>query len=166
MVIINYGGNMEKIKNKVKQNIVKGKSEKTLTENLDIKENKELIKVQKKTETEPVVKITASEEALVETTVLDLLDEALSDKVLPENKVEAEVSPVKRKRKASGGSNRNCQISQYTMSGKLIRTFPSIKDAVMAMEITEKTILEYINGKRYQTGGYMWGYERDCLNLR
>lgn len=54
-------------------------------------------------------------------------------------------------------------VSQYTMDGKYIRTFPSINDAVAAMEISRQTILDYINGKRYQTGGYLWGYDTETL---
>jgi hypothetical protein len=58
------------------------------------------------------------------------------------------------------------RVSQYTMEGKYLRTFPSIKDAVDAMEISSQTIKDYINGKRYQTGGYLWGYADDSLETR
>lgn len=58
------------------------------------------------------------------------------------------------------------RVSQYTMDGKYIRTFPSINDAVAAMEISRKTILDYITGKRYQTGGYLWGYESDRMDSK
>lgn len=58
------------------------------------------------------------------------------------------------------------RISQYTMDGKYIRTFPSLDDAVLAMEITRQTILDYINGKRYQTGGYLWGYDTETLDSK
>ncbi len=58
------------------------------------------------------------------------------------------------------------RVSQYTMEGKYIRTFPSIKDAVDAMEISSQTIKDYINGNRYQTGGYLWAYDSDMMEKK
>ena len=84
---------------------------------------------------------------LVETQAVDLNEEL--------EKEEKKKEKLERKRKVP--------VSQYAMNSKRIRTFPSLDDAVLAMEISHKTILDYINGKRYQTGGYMWGYDGEAL---
>ena len=62
----------------------------------------------------------------------------------------------KKKRKPS----KLIAISQYSMEGKLLRRFDSIKAAVEDMEISHKTILAYLHGKRRHTGGYLWGYDK------
>lgn len=82
------------------------------------------------------------------------------EKVQTEAPVETVDDKKPRKPRAPSKVDR---ISQYTMDGKYIRTFPSINDAVAAMEISRQTILDYINGKRYQTGGYLWGYDTETL---
>ncbi len=86
--------------------------------------------------------------------------EKKKEKVTTEAPVKNDEDKNPRKPRAPSKVDR---ISQYTMDGKYIRTFPSINDAVAAMEISRQTILDYINGKRYQTGGYLWGYDTETL---
>jgi hypothetical protein len=107
-----------------------------------------------KAPTEPIVQNLAEEVAKAPEVVTGLVIDP-TQAATPED--------VKKKKRRGATMPKTCFVSQYAMNGRLLRTFPSIKDAVMAMEISERTILDYINGKRYQTGGYMWGYEKDGL---
>lgn len=157
---------MEKTKKKVEKNTIKKRPEKMPVINPDRKADKKPEKAPRKSK----LKLVEAEEIRIP--IKPIAKNSVEESVkAPEVVPEAAIEPIqavpeeeaKKKKKRGTTGLKTCFVSQYAMNGRLIRTFPSIKDAVMAMEISEQTILDYINGKRYQTGGYMWGYEKDGL---
>lgn len=54
-------------------------------------------------------------------------------------------------------TTRNKEVSQYTLDGKFIKTFNSIKEAVMKTEIS--SIYSNLKGITKTAGGYVWKYK-------
>lgn len=50
------------------------------------------------------------------------------------------------------------QVSQYTLKGKLIRTFPSIKAAAMVVGVSETGISSVLKKRQISSFGFVWGY--------
>jgi hypothetical protein len=57
---------------------------------------------------------------------------------------------------ARGGRKRWIMVSQYSMSGQLIKVYPSLKAAEAETGVPYNQISNIINGKRVSAGGYLW----------
>lgn len=55
-------------------------------------------------------------------------------------------------------------VSQYTLAGEYIRTYPSIQDAAKSIGFPESNIINCCKGKNRQksVGGYQWRYASDA----
>ena len=68
-----------------------------------------------------------------------------------------EVSELSEKNFAKPkGHKKWTPVSQYTMEGKLVKTYPSLAEAAKATGISYNNIREYSCGKRRPCGGYIW----------
>jgi hypothetical protein len=50
------------------------------------------------------------------------------------------------------------QVSQYTMQGKIMQTFPSIRVAAIVTGLTAQNILSVLKKRQIFSGSYTWGY--------
>lgn len=50
------------------------------------------------------------------------------------------------------------KVSQYSLDGIFIRTYPSIKDAEFSLNITHSSISKCCKGKRKTDHGFIWKY--------
>ncbi len=71
-----------------------------------------------------------------------------------------------RGRKALNKNPKGCNkkpVCQYTLDNKYVQTFPSIKEANIAVGLAEKStnIISVCKGKRKSAGGYHWQYLDD-----
>ena len=81
--------------------------------------------------------------------------------------------PISKQHKTKIGNSNSKQITQYSTSGKYIKTFPSAIDA--ERYITQKptahwkelrnNINDCCRGRQKSAYGYIWKYEGDLLNL-
>lgn len=61
-----------------------------------------------------------------------------------------------KSRNKTGGSNAERKISQYTLDGVYIRTYPSIEKAAMYLGVTAENISSVLRGKSHIANGYQW----------
>lgn len=50
------------------------------------------------------------------------------------------------------------KVAQYDKTGKLIKIYPSIREAERETNITNQHIIRVCKGRRKSTGGYVWKY--------
>lgn len=50
------------------------------------------------------------------------------------------------------------KIRQLTLKGKLIKVYPSIKEAALSIKVTPSVIIDTCKGKQKTSGGYKWEY--------
>jgi hypothetical protein len=59
-------------------------------------------------------------------------------------------------------SNPYCrQVSQYTMNGKKLKTFPSINTAALDKGLNEHGIVAVLKERQVSSGGFIWRYGKD-----
>ncbi len=65
-------------------------------------------------------------------------------------------------------ANDNCrQVTQYSMDGKKIRTYLSIKAAAVALNLSESGINSALRKRQISSGGFVWRYGTDAkVNLK
>jgi len=61
--------------------------------------------------------------------------------------------------------SRRSKINQYTLNGKFIKTWETIKEAAKYHNIHETTIIKCIKGKAAQGKGYIWKYFNDFSEI-
>lgn len=57
------------------------------------------------------------------------------------------------------GERTTVPVSQYTLQGKFIKTYPSIKEACKAVGISKSCICSCCRGKAKSAGGFIWSYK-------
>ncbi len=60
--------------------------------------------------------------------------------------------------KQSMAAAQSKKIKQFTLDGKLLRIFPSIKEAAQSIKVTPSCIIDACKGTQRTSGGYKWGY--------
>ena len=59
------------------------------------------------------------------------------------------------------------EVSQYTLDGKLVQTFPSSAEAERQTKIDNSNILSCCNGKYQQANGYVWRFGHEsCIEVK
>jgi hypothetical protein len=59
---------------------------------------------------------------------------------------------------ASAAASRSKKVNQYTIDGKYVRTFDSIKEAAAYAGIHSSTLIGALTGRQITSGGYKWEY--------
>ena len=54
------------------------------------------------------------------------------------------------------------QVSQYTLNGKKIQTFPSIKAGSIATGISDRNIVQALKDRQLSSGGFVWRYGKSA----
>ena len=65
---------------------------------------------------------------------------------------------MRRNGRLKGKSNIK-PVSQYSLEGKFIKTYPSVREAERQTGINNTSISACCNGKRKTAGGYIWKHE-------
>jgi hypothetical protein len=60
--------------------------------------------------------------------------------------------------KQSMAAAQSKKIKQFTLDGKLLRIFPSIKDAAQSIKVSPSCIIDACKGIQRTSGEYKWGY--------
>lgn len=66
-------------------------------------------------------------------------------------------TPEWRKNNAEAIRKRCCKpVDQYTLDGKFVKRWPSVKDAARELGLKQQSISQCCNGTRKTTGGFKW----------
>lgn len=60
-----------------------------------------------------------------------------------------------------GTKKRSIPITQYTLNGEIVNSFPSAKEASRQTNINQGSISRCVKGERQTAGGYIWRYKME-----